>query len=310
MVRALGAMAIVGLARIASADVVGGEPTTFDQASRAFDDARAAFASSGTDCITMCKALQSMSRSAERVCALAPPGDEAAKHKCDDARAKVDEATKKVLAACPACNPNPPGGGVVTAKPAESTTETGAPPPPPAPPREVSEEDLALASAIEVATSKKPRRITLAFSPLSLLLPALLVEGHLEANVGGPIALLVRGGVGSMRATNATSSASSDRASSWRLGGALRVYVGAAFSGAFVALDGNWDRASAPVAWSHFVPGFTFGPAIGWKHVASSGFTVETQVGAAAVAIDRREAIDAVKWKVVPTWNIAVGYTF
>src|SRR5207248_3954178 len=114
-VRAFGLAAFVAFARAASAQGTGAQgtdaqPATLDEAQHAFDEAQTAFAASGTDCVIMCRALQSMARAAERICALTPPVDEAAKHRCDDARARVEEAKKKVLAACPGCTMVPSGG--------------------------------------------------------------------------------------------------------------------------------------------------------------------------------------------------------
>jgi hypothetical protein len=64
-------------------------------AERAFDDAQKAFAAAGSDCVTLCKALQSMSRATERLCELAGEGD-----RCSDARTKLESARAKVKATC------------------------------------------------------------------------------------------------------------------------------------------------------------------------------------------------------------------
>ena len=52
---------------------------------------------STADCVLACKALESMSRSAERICELAPGP------RCDAARGKVDSASERVRNACPDC---------------------------------------------------------------------------------------------------------------------------------------------------------------------------------------------------------------
>ena len=52
---------------------------------------------STADCATACKALASIRRAAERICALDP--DE----RCTAARAKADDATRRVRDACPDC---------------------------------------------------------------------------------------------------------------------------------------------------------------------------------------------------------------
>jgi hypothetical protein len=67
-------------------------------AQRAFDDASKAFAASGSDCVSMCKALQSMARATEHLCDLAGAGPDAAR--CSDAKSKLESARAKVKATC------------------------------------------------------------------------------------------------------------------------------------------------------------------------------------------------------------------
>jgi MYXO-CTERM domain-containing protein len=50
-----------------------------------------------TDCTLACKALGSMERSRDRICELSPGA------RCDEARAKVQDAQKRVAGSCPAC---------------------------------------------------------------------------------------------------------------------------------------------------------------------------------------------------------------
>jgi MYXO-CTERM domain-containing protein len=70
---------------------------------------------STSDCGTACRALSSMQRAAERICALAPGKS------CDDARAKVEDARRRVKEQCPTC---------VVDTPHEDTGSTVAQPPP------------------------------------------------------------------------------------------------------------------------------------------------------------------------------------
>ena len=49
------------------------------------------------DCVTACKALGSIRRASDRICALEPGP------RCADARAKADDAQRRVQAACPDC---------------------------------------------------------------------------------------------------------------------------------------------------------------------------------------------------------------
>jgi hypothetical protein len=62
----------------------------------------------GDRCAIACKALASMSASADHLCQLTGEGD----GRCDDARARVRGASARVRSACPACGastPPPPG---------------------------------------------------------------------------------------------------------------------------------------------------------------------------------------------------------
>jgi MYXO-CTERM domain-containing protein len=67
-----------------------------------------------SDCALACKALESMRRSADRLCQL-DPGD-----RCARAKQKVDSASTRVKATCPACAEQlaqPPMGGAGGAAP-------------------------------------------------------------------------------------------------------------------------------------------------------------------------------------------------
>lgn len=61
-------------------------------------DAPSAF-SRPDPCVTACRALASMSRSADHVCDLAGHGDD----RCENARSRVQRATDRVRAQCPGC---------------------------------------------------------------------------------------------------------------------------------------------------------------------------------------------------------------
>ncbi|MBK7399226.1 MAG: hypothetical protein IPJ34_23895 [Myxococcales bacterium] len=61
-----------------------------------------------SDCPALCKALASLETATKHLCALAKPGDEVDQKRCSDAKGKLEEATKKVRAKCPACAPAPP----------------------------------------------------------------------------------------------------------------------------------------------------------------------------------------------------------
>jgi hypothetical protein len=59
--------------------------------------------SGGDGCATACRALASMTRSADHLCQMAGETD----GRCEDARARVAGARGRVKAACPACAPQP-----------------------------------------------------------------------------------------------------------------------------------------------------------------------------------------------------------
>lgn len=111
-----------GEARAASED--GGDEVTRLEASLA--DETAALTTS--DCANACRALQSIRRAAERICALDPGA------RCAAARAKADDATRRVRDACPDCaiafGPSPtPQPEVTTVEKKGAVAPEAAPPP-------------------------------------------------------------------------------------------------------------------------------------------------------------------------------------
>jgi hypothetical protein len=90
-IAAIGAYARPARAQAADA----GAPS--DIASLEDEIARARVALQTEDCATACKALSSLLRAADKLCAL-DPGP-----RCSAARAKADDATSRVRAACPDC---------------------------------------------------------------------------------------------------------------------------------------------------------------------------------------------------------------
>lgn len=74
---------------------------------------------STSDCASACKALGSIRRAADKICALEPGGS-----RCDAARTKADDATKRVREACPDC-----AEAAMTPAPTEAKTAPAAAPP-------------------------------------------------------------------------------------------------------------------------------------------------------------------------------------
>jgi hypothetical protein len=72
-------------------------------ARREFERAEASLQASASDCATACRALASMTRAVEHLCALADsPGDQ---QRCDDARRRMASARERVRQTCGACSP-------------------------------------------------------------------------------------------------------------------------------------------------------------------------------------------------------------
>lgn len=86
--------------------------------------AKEAEALSTDDCSSACKALASMRRATDRLCALEPGP------RCDSARAKLDEATNKVRRACPQCAVSVAPQPAPEAAPARESVATASAPPP------------------------------------------------------------------------------------------------------------------------------------------------------------------------------------
>jgi hypothetical protein len=75
----------------------GAQPSV-EQASLELDRAAAELSAAGSDCARACKALGSMSRASERICALEP--DDRSGGRCRRARERVTVATEKVRRSC------------------------------------------------------------------------------------------------------------------------------------------------------------------------------------------------------------------
>jgi hypothetical protein len=280
----------------ASADDAADVTPKMAEAQADFDEIDQSLATaSGQDCTTMCKALQSLARAAERICALAQSGDEADKKRCADAKARLEEAAQRVRMACPGCTPTPPSAPPVDTVSAKKT-------------------ESPVLFATEAAPSpgaeyeRRSRRVLSAtLAPLRLFLPVYLVKGALELAPVDRLSLAIAGGFGRFPA--AASGAGSVSVST--VGAQLRGYFAGGFSGGglFVGVDGTWAHASSALGTRTLVPGFTVGPVAGFKLVVGPGFTVETHLGVGIVVSDDRSADDPHD-RVVPIWDVRAGWTF
>jgi hypothetical protein len=111
-------------------------PTELDTLERELDEDDAALATGlgSSDCQTACRALASMRRAADKICALAPGP------RCEAARAKAADALARVKKTCPAC---------------AAATESPPPPPPPEAPPAVEDQGVRPAQAAPPAESPK-----------------------------------------------------------------------------------------------------------------------------------------------------------
>ncbi|MEO7096183.1 MAG: hypothetical protein ABI175_23185 [Polyangiales bacterium] len=307
-VTALGAL----VSTRASAQASAGDPaiaTTMNEAWGELVEEERALA--GGDCVTMCKALQSMARAAQRICALAEGGAEADRQRCVDARAKVEEATKRVLAACPACNPSPPYAPA-TVPPPPGTV-------PPSPTEDMSEDKATVAKESVGATSLagsmesvraegRTPRFTLALAPTALFLPPTIFRVSAEGRLVDHLSFGVAGGFGRLATTGGDG-----HATVVTLGAQLRGYLVGSFSGLYVAAELRFARPiledGERLSSRWVVPGVTVGPMVGFKVIAFGGFTLDTSLGLGIVIVDRRREGQPTT-RLEPQWELGVGYSF
>jgi hypothetical protein len=273
---------------------------------------------SGQDCATMCKALESLSRAAERICVLAKDGGDADKKRCENAKARLEEATKRVRAACPACvgatTPSPIEAAGKKGVPKEEPTISGTttvPPSPPPSPKDAGKLDMdeapAYGEASSVAFERRRRRfLTLALSPVAFVWPAYSLRLGLEVGLPAGLSLGVDAGFGGAK------HAGGKLESVLSLGAALRLYptrdgFRGSLSGPFLGVQSSWAKESRGSDDAQVAPKFVLGPMLGWKVVLDPGFTFEPSAGFGVVLSDGRTDGGSA---LVPTWQLRIGWTF
>ena len=311
----------IGLAAV----VLVGALSAFPSRARADDEmatALADFAAAEKDlaltapCDSMCKALQSMVRAADRICDLARDGSASDQKRCTDARQKVAEATARVRAACPECNPAPPYAPSTTPPPvtkkgetkADGTGSTSVPgadqSAPPATPLEREE----AASYRTAGTSQ--RTTTIALDVLPLFGPPWLIHARLERRAGARISVSITGGYGSLGMDGPDGPG---RAPVITLGGEVRAYVVGGFDGFGVFFAGDFVHRGATlkhaegISTTSFPLGLTAGAVVGTKLVTAIGFTLEARAGASYVVRDARFEPSA---RLLPHGGVSLGWTF
>jgi len=306
---ALAALVVTGVLATASARA---DDDEFATAVAEFDAADKALTTTAP-CDTMCKALQSMIRAADRICELARDGNATEQKRCTDAKAKVAEATSRVRASCPNCDPSPPYAPSTAEKPKPDEAKVpaaGKAPPPspmvdePTPPRE---ESVAFAAGVA-----RGRTSTISLDVIPLFAPPALGQLRFERAVSSRFSFAIVGGIGSLPKTGPQGSG---RTSAFGVGGELRGYLFGSFDrfGLFVGADVMFRSANnvAPgeyVEARAFPLGLTAGALVGTKLVLGGGFTVEARIGPSFVVDDRRDG--GPRPKVLPSGGVSLGWTF
>lgn len=301
------------LANPASADAPAG-PSDMEQAMSAFAEAEKALAAS-PPCETMCKALHSMARAAEHICELARDGTALDQKRCVDARAKVEEATARVRAACPDCVTSKPDAPVTAA-------ETKSAPVPPAKAgtgaaagADQPGKEQQLSGTASVSDSAESAGVGLRSSVLLDVLPLFtppgLVSGRFVRRVGPRASVAIGFGLGSLPTNDGRSTG---RTLAVAAGGELRILLAGRFDGfsTFVGASFAYREANAlagRVTARSFTPGTAIGPELGTRLVLSSGLTIEARAGFEYLVQDRR-GLGAPTDRVLPLGAISVGWTF
>lgn len=264
-------------------------------------------------CDTMCKALQSMVRAADRICELARDGGATDQKKCADARARVADATAKVRAACPTCDPAPPY--------APSTTPSTAPPPPvtkgedKASVGKKATEDADMAPREPAAAYSETvvagaRRTSVTLDVLPFFAPPWMVHGRFERSVQPWLSIAINASYGSLPKNGPEGRG---RSSALAIGGEVRGYFIGRFDGfgVFVAADLTHRSAALQqqetVSARTFPVGLALGGVLGTKLVTYGGLTLEARAGASYLLNDNRHGGGA---RVFPHGGVALGWTF
>lgn len=245
-----------------------------------------------SDCPALCKALASLETATKHLCALAKPGDEVDQKRCSDAKGKLEEATKKVRAKCPACAPAPPAD--LTNAP--TNPPTNAPNKPAAVDHDGVSDSQAVGGLYFEATpavrSTHASRLPLfaiGWSPLRLVSPPRLVALSVESAFGARFSLRVDGAYGRH-----------DGAAAWEVGLQPRwFFIGTFASGLFLGLDARTTHV--PHEGDVLVNGWTLAPVLGARLPLGRTFFVGAHAGP-AFALGKEPT-----HRVVPRLDLTLG---
>jgi hypothetical protein len=266
-------------------------------------------------CDTMCKALQSMIRAADRICELARDGTATEQKRCTDARGKVAEATARVRTSCPNCEPSPPYAPSTGAMPKPGEDAGGvagkppAPAPAPSPETAPMREDAAVYSMAGIAGRATT---TASFDVIPLFAPPWVVEPRIERAVSHRLSFAIHAAFGSLPKTGPEGSG---RTSVFGVGGEARAYVFGSFDrfGVFFGADLMYRSARNVTIREHlearaFPLGLTATALVGTKLVIGGGFTIEARLGPSFVIDDARTS--GPRPRILPNGGVSLGWTF
>lgn len=158
----------------------------------------------------------------------------------------------------------------------------------------------------------RKRVVTVAFSPLQLLLPIFQMSTHVR--IGDDFSVGAIGGYGSVpvNVLNGTSSANA-----WEAGAQFLYFAEGSFDGGMevglealfthVAIESGQGLSSSVAA-----AGLAIGPLLGWKLVTKAGFTFDSQIGIAYLAAKQSVPLGATgsSRSAVLIGNLDVGWSF
>lgn len=270
-------------------------------------------------CDSMCKALQSMTRAADRICELARDGTAADQKRCSDAKLRIMEATARVRAACPDCNPAPPYAPSTTPPPvgkppmpatgkAETEPSKGADQAGAVPASPVAEE--AKLSYRVAGLAGSGRNTSVMLDVLPMFAPPSVIQVRFERHVGSVVSLVLNVGYGSLPKDGPDGRS---RSSVLAVGGEVRGYVfgGMDSFGLFIGADLTHRSAALfyeeALTTKTFPVGVTAGAVVGTKLVSRAGFSLEARVGASYIIQDQRFGRGT---RLLPHGGVSLGWTF
>ena len=245
-----------------------------------------------SDCPALCKALESLESATKHLCALAKPGDAEDQKRCNDAKVKLEIATKKVRAKCPACAASPPADVVATPptqppmKPTEPLMKKGAASEDgPAEGGDTKVESEHVRAVQSVAHSP---RLGLGIAPLRLISAPHLFALSLDLRLQRWLSVRADGAFGS------------DGGFALDVGLAPRIFfAGDSYRGLFLGLDARYTKVPYPS--TVLVNGFSLAPVVGARLPFTRRLWVSAHAGPAIMLGKQPEH------RIVPRLDLTLG---